>query len=46
VQIGFREKDFPTNTIEANLRAIGSEIKKAREKTKGNHRYEFYGCNE
>lgn len=35
VQIGFREPDFETNPIEANLRAIGKEIKKAREKTKG-----------
>ncbi|MGB4439967.1 MAG: nitronate monooxygenase [Sedimentibacter sp.] len=35
VQIGFREPDFFTNPVEANLRAIGSEIKKAREKTKG-----------
>jgi len=35
VQIGFREPDFYTNTVEANLRAIGSEIKKAREKSKG-----------
>lgn len=35
VQIGFREKDFISNPIEANLRAIKSEIKKAREKSKG-----------
>lgn len=35
VQIGFREPDFLTNPVEANLRAIGKEIKKAREKTKG-----------
>jgi len=35
VQIGFREPDFSTNPIEANLRAIGSEIRKAREKSKG-----------
>lgn len=35
VQIGFREPDFFTNPVEANLRAIGKEIKKAREKTKG-----------
>lgn len=35
VQIGFREHDFSTNPIEANLRAIGSEIRKAREKSKG-----------
>lgn len=35
VQIGFRESDFSTNPVEANLRAIKKEIKKAREKTKG-----------
>lgn len=35
VQIGFREPDFFVNPIEANLRAIGTEIRKAREKTKG-----------
>lgn len=35
VQIGFREPDFDSNTVEANLRAIAKEIKKAREKTKG-----------
>lgn len=35
VQIGFREHDFSTNPVEANLRAIASEIRKAREKTKG-----------
>ncbi len=35
VQIGFREPDFAANPVEANLRAIGKEIKKAREKTKG-----------
>jgi len=35
VQIGFREPDFFTNPVEANLRAISGEIKKAREKTKG-----------
>jgi NAD(P)H-dependent flavin oxidoreductase YrpB (nitropropane dioxygenase family) len=35
VQIGFREPDFASNPVEANLRAIGSEIKKARDKTKG-----------
>lgn len=34
-QIGFKEPDFATNPIEANLRAISKEIKKAREKTKG-----------
>ncbi len=35
VQTGFREHDFLTNPVEANLRAIGKEIRKAREKTKG-----------
>ncbi len=35
VQIGFREPDFLTNPVEANLRAISKEIRKAREKTKG-----------
>ena len=35
VQIGFREHDFFVNPVEANLRAMGTEIKKAREKTKG-----------
>lgn len=35
VQIGFREHDFSTNPIEANLRAIRSEIMRAREKSKG-----------
>jgi len=35
VQIGFREPDFLNNPVEANLRAIGKEIKKAREKSKG-----------
>ena len=30
-QIGFREPDFKTNFVEANLRAIRSEFKKARE---------------
>ena len=35
VQIGFREPDFLTDPVGANLRAIGKEIKKAREKTKG-----------
>ena len=29
--IGFKEPDFKTNPIKANLRAIGTEIKKARE---------------
>jgi nitronate monooxygenase len=31
VNIGYREPDFKTNTLKANLRAIKSEIKKARE---------------
>lgn len=35
VQIGFREPDFATNPVEANLRALRDEIRKAREKTKG-----------
>lgn len=35
VQIGFRESDFLTDPVAANLRAIASEIKKAREKSKG-----------
>ncbi|MEY8356229.1 nitronate monooxygenase family protein [Lachnospiraceae bacterium 54-53] len=30
-QIGFREPDFIKNPLEANLRAIGEEMKKARE---------------
>jgi NAD(P)H-dependent flavin oxidoreductase YrpB (nitropropane dioxygenase family) len=30
-QIGFREPDFAKNSLEANLRAIGKEMKKARE---------------
>lgn len=30
-QIGFREPDFPVHPLEANLRAIGKEFKKARE---------------
>ena len=30
-QIGFREPDFKTNFVEANLRAIRNEFKKARE---------------
>lgn len=34
-QIGYREPDFDTNPIGANLRAIGSEIKKARDIAKG-----------
>jgi len=35
VQIGFREADFLTDPVAANLRAITSEIIKAREKSKG-----------
>jgi len=31
VQIGFKEPDFETNTLEANLRALKKEIRKARE---------------
>lgn len=31
VQIGYREPDFGTNTLEANLRALVSEIRRARE---------------
>ncbi|MBC2580941.1 nitronate monooxygenase family protein [Clostridium sp. DJ247] len=31
VQIGYREPDFETNTKEANVRALKSEIRKARE---------------
>lgn len=34
-QIGFREPDFDTNPIAANLRAIGKEIQKARDLAKG-----------
>jgi len=30
-QIGFRDPDFKKNPLEANLRAIGSELEKARE---------------
>ena len=30
-QIGFREPDFKENPLKANLRAIGSELKKSRE---------------
>ncbi len=30
-QIGYREKDFKTNTKEANIRALRKEIRKARE---------------
>lgn len=31
VQIGYREKDFETNTKEANIRALKNEIRKAKE---------------
>jgi NAD(P)H-dependent flavin oxidoreductase YrpB (nitropropane dioxygenase family) len=31
VQIGYREPDFETNTLEANIRAMKSELKAARE---------------
>jgi nitronate monooxygenase len=31
VQIGFQEPDFETNTLEANIRALRKEIRKARE---------------
>ena len=34
-QIGYREPDFDTDPIGANLRAIGSEIKRARDIAKG-----------
>lgn len=34
-QIGYREPDFDTNPITANLRAIGKEIQKAKEIAKG-----------
>lgn len=34
-QIGYREKDWNTNPIEANLRAIEKEIKKAKEISHG-----------
>jgi nitronate monooxygenase len=33
-QIGYRESDFETNNLEANLRALRSEIQKAKEKCK------------
>lgn len=33
--VGFMEKDFYTNNIEANIRALKSEIRKAKELTKG-----------
>lgn len=34
-QIGYRDPDFDKNPIECNLKAIGEEIKKARELAKG-----------
>ena len=34
-QIGFREPDFDTHTVEANLRAMEKELKKARKIAKG-----------
>ncbi len=34
-QIGFREADFESNPVEANLRAIGDQIKKAKNLAKG-----------
>lgn len=34
-QIGYRELDFDLHPVEANLRAIGKEVKKAREKAEG-----------
>ena len=34
-QIGYREPDFDTDPIGANLRAIGTEIEKARKIAKG-----------
>lgn len=34
-QIGYRDPDFDKNPIECNLKAIGEEIKKAREIAKG-----------
>lgn len=34
-QTGFREPDFDRNPVEANLRAMGKELKKAREIAKG-----------
>ena len=33
--IGLKEKDFISNFLEANIRALKGEIRKAREKTKG-----------
>lgn len=34
-QIGFKESDYEQNPLEANLRAVGSEIKKAKEIAEG-----------
>lgn len=34
-QIGFKEPDYEQNPLEANLRAVGSEIKKAKEIAEG-----------
>lgn len=34
-QIGFREKDFEQNSLQANLRAIGKEVEKARKTANG-----------
>lgn len=34
-QIGYREEDFATNTVEANKRALRKEIQKAKENAKG-----------
>ncbi len=34
-QIGYREEDFDTNPLKANMRAIQKEVKKAREIAKG-----------
>lgn len=34
-QIGFRDKDFAKNPIACNLKAVGEEIKKAKELAKG-----------
>lgn len=34
-QIGYREPEFDLHPIEANLKAIGDEIRKAKEKAKG-----------
>jgi len=33
--VGMFEPDFSTNFLEANIRALKNEIRKAREKTKG-----------